>query len=627
MKTTFTLITFLLLPAIAEAQQTLQPHDSVVKRFVPSDVDFGHAVYETSHTLSCRYGHVKVWPLQKPDAAARANLFPDPGHRILNENQRRLTHEIKLTKPGHYVFRARAKSDAIVAQMSVQGALDYDTKGTPFTAPYYGSYTMPFAQSDKFTVRGLPFVIENGSEPRTITASIEIKRVGSIELDSVELIRLGDTRLDHRWGQNLPVDPIHGLTTLKASPNPDQTGFEKFEDTWTGAEVWLVSQGLQSRLQYPGTPNFTDDGKYFYLTSPGYVLRTDGLARFGPFKAERIDSRYLPWPTKWVRNHLPSDRESSDWMITEFREHGYGLSNIVTGAKADIKLPKQDGWRLVKMAPDEPGTYVNADVNLSSLWISNDRKAGEKTSPHPTFFGRVPCAYYNGMIHPIRNYTIRGVIWYQGERNSMTTKDAVEYRVYFLLMINAWRDAFGQPEMPFFFVQLPKLGARDVRDAAPTRESQMWTANNVENTGMVVTLDVGEASLHPKLKRPIGQRLAKLAQAKVYGKNAEHASAVYKSAKVQGALIVIQFEHVGKGLMSNDGKPLREFTICGADRKFVAADAKIVGNTVVVSRPNVSEPVAVRYAWKNDPMVNLFGRNGLPVGPFRTDDFELKPKT
>ena len=129
-------------------------------------------------------------------AMAEADLFPVIQQKILNEDQRRLTHEVKLTKPGHYVMRARAKSDAIVAQMSVKGALDYDTEGTPFTAPYYGAYTMAFARSKDFTVRELPFVIENGSEPRTITASIEIKRGrGSIELQSVELVRLGDTRL------------------------------------------------------------------------------------------------------------------------------------------------------------------------------------------------------------------------------------------------------------------------------------------------------------------------------------------------------------------------------------------------------------------------------------------------
>ena len=325
---------------------------------------------QMGHTLSCRYGHVKVWPLKEKTA----NFFPGIPEKILNENQRRLAHEIQLTEPGHYVFRVRAKSDALVAQMSVTGALDYDIEGTPFTAPYYGGYTVAFAQSADFTVRELPFVIENGSEPGTIIASIENKRGnGSIELDTVELVRLGDTRLNHRWGQNLPVDPIHGLRELKASPEPDQIGFEKFEDTWTGAEIWLITQGLQSTLQYPGTPNFTHDGKYFFVPTPGHAWRTDGSARHGPFKAERVDSRYLAWPAKWMRDHLPSDRESSDWMIQRYREHGYGLTNVVTGANADIELPQREGWRLVKMAPDEPGTYVNADENLRSLWISNDR--------------------------------------------------------------------------------------------------------------------------------------------------------------------------------------------------------------------------------------------------------------
>jgi sialate O-acetylesterase len=193
-------------------------------------------------------------------------------------------------------------------------------------------------------------------------------------------------------------------------------------------------------------------------------------------------------------------------------------------------------------------------------------------------------------------------------------------------MIEAWRDAFRQPEMPFFFVQLPKLGARDVRDGKVTRESQMWTANNIKNTGMVVTLDVGEAGLHPKLKRPIGQRLEKLARAKVYGQDAEYASPLYKSAKIEGSKIVLQFDKVHNGLISNDGQPLREFTICGADHNFVVAEAKIVGNTVVVLSDDVAKPVAVRYTWKNDPMVNLFGKNGLPVGPFRTDTFQLPEK-
>ena len=331
----------LLLPGIAEAQQTLPSHDLVGKRFVPSDVDFGRPVYEASFDDP---DELKDWKLEAGDVAR----VTDDGNLLLKSEK-------------HQVFW-------LTKQIPADFLLE-------FTAPYYGGYTMAFARSDEFTMRELPFVIENGSDPRAITASIEIKRGGgSIELDSVELLRLGDTRLDHRCGQNLPVDPIHGLTKLKASPKPEQTRFEKFEDTWTSAEVWLVSQGLQSRLQYPGTPNFTHDGKFFYLTTPGYVLRTDGSTRLGPFKAERIDSRYLPWPAKWMRDHLPSDRDSSDWMITDYRDNGYGLTNIVTNAKADIELPKRDGWRLVKMAPDEPGTYVNADLNLLCLWISSDRQ-------------------------------------------------------------------------------------------------------------------------------------------------------------------------------------------------------------------------------------------------------------
>ncbi|MFT5468254.1 MAG: sialate O-acetylesterase [Verrucomicrobiales bacterium] len=116
---------------------------------------------------------------------------------------------------------------------------------------------------------------------------------------------------------------------------------------------------------------------------------------------------------------------------------------------------------------------------------------------------------------------------------------------------------------------------------------------------------------------------AKLREPRVYGQDVEYASPLFQSAEVEGSKIIVRSEPATAGLMSNDGKPLREFTICGADQKFVPADARIVDDTVIVSSPNVSQPIAVRYAWKNDPMVNLFGKNGLPVGPFRTDTFEL----
>ena len=254
------------------------------------------------------------------------------------------------------------------------------------------------------------------------------------------------------------------------------------------------------------------------------------------------------------------------------------------------------------------------------------REANEKTGRHPTHYGRHASYYYNGNIHPIRHFSIRGVIWYQGERNSMTTKDAFAYRTYFPLMIESWRKAFHHPDMPFYFVQLPKMGLRDRRDAKVTRESQMWTAQNLKNANMVVTLDVGEPGLHPKLKRPIGQRLANMALAEVYDQDTNYRFPLYQRAEVNESKMVIHFRHVGEGLISKDGEPLKEFTICSADQKFVPAMAEIMGDTVVVSSPGVGAPVAVRYAWQNAPFVNLFGQNGLPVGPFRTDAFDLPEK-
>ena len=254
------------------------------------------------------------------------------------------------------------------------------------------------------------------------------------------------------------------------------------------------------------------------------------------------------------------------------------------------------------------------------------KQAEEKTGAGPLFYGRAPCLYYNGMIHPIRNFTIRGVIWYQGEDSSWTTAEALDYRNALPTMIMGWRDAFQNPDMPFLFVQLPRL-AEVGRDLPPTRESQMLTEKNVKNTGMVVTVDVGdEIGLHPKLKRPIGLRLSALAQAKVYGKAVEFTGPRFRAAMVKGTEVVVSLDDIGQGVVSTDGQPLKEFTICGVDNKFFPAQAKIVGDTIVVSSDAVAKPVAVRYAWRNAVFGNLSGKNGFPVGPFRTDAFELPEK-
>ena len=255
------------------------------------------------------------------------------------------------------------------------------------------------------------------------------------------------------------------------------------------------------------------------------------------------------------------------------------------------------------------------------------RKNDLKTEPAPTYYGRVPCGYYNAMIHPIRKFSSRGVIWYQGERNALSTGEAFEYRKFFPLMIGSWREAFGDPNLPFLFVQLPRMSERNPRDLPALRESQLHTAQTVAHTAMAVTVDVGkEVGLHPQLKKPIGLRVAKLARAQIYGENIPIAGPRFKELEVEKAELTIRFDNLPSGLKTGDGNPPTEFTLCGPDKKFHPALAKVVEDTIVLSSKKVTQPVAARYCWRNECFPNLFSKNGLPVEPFRTDTFDLPEK-
>jgi sialate O-acetylesterase len=222
------------------------------------------------------------------------------------------------------------------------------------------------------------------------------------------------------------------------------------------------------------------------------------------------------------------------------------------------------------------------------------------------------------MIVPIIPYGIRGAIWYQGESNAWR---AYQYRTLFPAMIKNWRDAWHQGDFPFLFVQLANYMESESQpvesDWAELREAQLMTLS-VPNTGMAVAIDIGEKEIHPKNKQDVGKRLALWALAKTYGKNIVYSGPIYKSMKVDGNKIVLAFDDVGGGLVAK-GDSLKGFAIAGADKKFVWADAKIEGNTVVVSSDKVDVPVAVRYAWAINPVCNLYNKEGLPATPFRTD--------
>ncbi len=229
---------------------------------------------------------------------------------------------------------------------------------------------------------------------------------------------------------------------------------------------------------------------------------------------------------------------------------------------------------------------------------------------------------YNGMIAPIVPFAIKGAIWYQGESNAGR---AYQYRSLLPTMIKDWRARFDVGDFPFYIVQLANFTAVNPNpgdsDWAELREAQLMTAETLPHTWLAVTTDIGDAAdIHPKDKQDVGKRLALASLGRDYGVKGEYSGPIYKSMeKVLGG-IRVSFDHVGTGLMAKEGE-LKGFAIAGEDKKWVWADAKIVGKSIIVSSPKVDKPMAVRYAWANNPVANLYNKEGLPASSFRTDDW------
>lgn len=236
-----------------------------------------------------------------------------------------------------------------------------------------------------------------------------------------------------------------------------------------------------------------------------------------------------------------------------------------------------------------------------------------------------PSLLYNGMINPIIKYPIKGAIWYQGENN---VGRHIKYRSQFPAMIKDWRQKWNCGEFTFLFVQLANF-TEPVQEPqnspwAGLREAQTM-ALTVPNTGMAVTIDIGEAKdIHPRNKDDVGYRLALAALKKTYGRELVYSGPIYKSMKVEGDRVILEFDFTGSGLMAKDKYGyLKSFAIAGADKKFVWAKASLTpDNKVIVIGEGVRNPVAVRYAWANNPDdANLYNKEGLPASPFRTDDW------
>ncbi len=241
----------------------------------------------------------------------------------------------------------------------------------------------------------------------------------------------------------------------------------------------------------------------------------------------------------------------------------------------------------------------------------------------------MPTVLYDGMLKPVAPLSITGAIWYQGEQNSPR---GYQYRKLLPVVIANWRSLFGQGDFPFYIVSLPAFTPRsstplDGDEWAELRESQAIVAATVPNSCLAVTIDTGDAnSIHPKNKQPVGDRLALCALAQHYGEHFVDSGPTLASVQRLPDAIRLYFKHTDGGLVVKGGK-LEEFSIAGEDRKWHWADARIEGDSVVVSSPAVPKPTQVRYAWQSNPAATLFNGAGLPAVPFRTDNWPEKTES
>lgn len=404
-------------------------------------------------------------------------------------------------------------------------------------------------------------------------------------------------------------------------------------------EVWVGSG--QSNMQWG--VRAANDAEKEIAAAKYPTLRLFTVERYGwPQALEDVKG-------KWVECSPETVKEFSATLYFFGRDLQAQIQQPIGLINSSVGGTIVQSWTRWEVLLTDPQTKAQAEERVKELdnpeWVARkfaadtaryaeaERKAKAEgkpmRGPKPEWLGpwyrNRPAGLYNAMIHPLLGFPIRGVVWYQGEFNA---SDPDQYARMFPKMIQDWRQQWGLGEFPFFFVQLP---GNNEMQTEPANTKQSWALQReaqskalaLPNTGMAVTIDTApEGDLHPKNKQPVGNRLARIAAAKVYGKSIAFEAPTFESMSKEGSALRLKFRHAKAGLITRDGSPVRGFAIAGADQKFVWADARIEGETVVVSNAAVSDPVAVRYGWANNPVISLFNKEGLPLAPFRTDDWK-----
>jgi sialate O-acetylesterase len=359
----------------------------------------------------------------------------------------------------------------------------------------------------------------------------------------------------------------------------------------------------------------------FDLASPGYL--GNGFAAHVSGRIDASDDSRL-----WMRFHqdlTPADL--SAYSGVRFLARGRGTFRFRSLQPTISDWDDYASEPLHASSDWSPITMLFHDIHQEGWGVTQEFTPQSligfsiECLPESGYPVRPSTGLFNRMIGPLLPYGFRGVIWYQGESNAL---EAREYGKLLPALILSWRAESRQPDMQFLIVQLPNHGAIPEQPTesawAELREAQFLTARAVHDAGLAVTIDVGDPKdLHPHRKAEVGDRLALWALGTTYREPIVYSGPLYESMVVEKSAIRVRFAHVGSGLVAKGAGELGGFAIAGKDRKFHWAGATIDGDTVVVSSPEVSEPVAVRYAWADSPDCNLFNAEGLPASPFRTD--------
>ena len=306
---------------------------------------------------------------------------------------------------------------------------------------------------------------------------------------------------------------------------------------------------------------------------------------------------------------IPKELVKKGKAVVAVRVMDTGGSGGINGSSESISIQRSKS-KVIELAGD---WQYQVSLNIKEI---PQMPANTATEPN------IPSFLSNAMLNPLIPYSIKGAIWYQGEAN---TGRAYQYRELMPLMITDWRNRWGY-DFPFYMVQLASFTAQQTTPVesgwAELREAQTQTLH-LKNTGMAVTIDIGDAfDIHPKNKQEVGRRLALAARAQTYGEKIPYSGPLYDTYQIEENKIRIYFKHTDGGLTIKEGDIVKGFTIAGVDHQFHWADAVIDGNSVVVSSPEVSFPIAVRYGWADYPICNLYNGAGLPASPFRTDDWQ-----